>query len=73
LKAAAQNAQGAGRCSYAQGIEAEIPQDLRSKAEELERIARFLARSAKNALIFRIEVVAATKKICYTALRKILL
>jgi hypothetical protein len=29
--------------SWAHGIEAEIPEDLRSKAEELERIARFFA------------------------------
>jgi hypothetical protein len=36
--------------SWAHGIEAEIPEDLRSKAEELERIARFFALCAKNAL-----------------------
>jgi hypothetical protein len=35
--------------SSAQGIEAEIPEELRSNSEELERKARFLARSTKNA------------------------
>jgi hypothetical protein len=38
-----------GFFSRAQGIEAEIPQTRRRRVEELERIARFAARSAANA------------------------
>jgi hypothetical protein len=51
----------------AQGIEAEIPQDLRSKSEELERKARFFAalpqkmryqnRKKVNAFILRFRSV----------------
>jgi hypothetical protein len=42
--------------AHAQGIEAEIPQGLRSKHEELERKARFAAFYAANAPKFRISV-----------------